>query len=272
MSLRLRLAAAAGLGLFSIVLPVSWGCQGTCGSSGECADTDFCSIANGVCLTPKSLGFCKTKPDTCAQVLSPVCGCDGKTYSNSCEASIAGTSVAAAGVCGATCGGVTAVKCAATEFCDFTPGTCGIAAPSGACVTPPATCTALSSPVCGCDRKTYTSACEASKARMPIFSAGECSCGGPDGLACEDGRYCQLPLGACLGPNAIGSCKLPPTDCTSVKSPVCGCDGVVYDNACQAAAAKVSITGTMTCAKIDAGAGDAGGDAGDAGGDATDGG
>jgi hypothetical protein len=265
MSLRFRLAAAAGLGLFTVLLSISWGCQGTCGSSAECADTEYCSIANGVCLTPKSIGICKAKPDACAQVLSPVCGCDSKTYSNSCEASIAGVSVAATGVCGATCGGVTAVKCGATQFCDFAPGTCGNATPSGACVTPPATCTAISNPVCGCDRKTYKSSCEASKAMVPIFAAGECSCGGPDKLLCEDGRYCQLPSGACLGANATGQCKLPPTSCTSVKSPVCGCDGVIYDNACQAAQAGASITGTATCNKIDAGAGDAGGDGGDGG-------
>jgi hypothetical protein len=50
-----------------------------------------------------------------------------------------------------------------------------------------------------------------------------------------------------------------------VKSLVCGCDGVVYNNACEAAKAGASITGTATCTKIDAGAGDAGGDGGDGG-------
>jgi hypothetical protein len=259
MSLRLRLAAAASLGLIAIFLPMSWGCQGTCGSSTECASDEYCSIANGVCLTPKSLGFCKAKPDACAQVLAPVCGCDGKTYSNSCEASIAGVSVAANGVCGAGCGGVTAVKCGATEFCDFAAGSCGNANPTGSCAAPPKSCPGLSSPVCGCDRKTYASACEASMAMVSIFANGECPCGGPDNVACEDGRYCQLATGACLGPSAGGSCKLAPTDCTSVKSPVCGCDGVIYDNACQAAKSKVSITGTATCTKITADAGSDGG-------------
>jgi hypothetical protein len=260
------LAAAAGLGLFAILLPASWGCQGTCGSSAECDSTEFCSIANGVCLTPKSLGFCKAKPDTCAAVLAPVCGCDGKTYSNSCEASIAGISVAANGVCGATCGGVTAAKCAANEFCDLTPGTCGNASPSGACVVPPTSCPEVSSPVCGCDHKTYKSACAATMAKVALFSNGECACGGPDAIACEDGRYCELATGACLGPSATGSCKLAPATCTSVKSLVCGCDGVVYQNACEAAKAQVSITGTATCTKITADAGtDGGGDAGDGG-------
>jgi hypothetical protein len=97
---------------------------------------------------------------------------------------------------------------------------------------------------------------------VPVFASGECPCGGPDNIACADGRYCQLATAACLGPSASGSCKLPPTDCTQVKSPVCGCDGVVYDNACEAAKAQVSITGTMSCTKADAGTSDAGGDGG----------
>jgi Kazal-type serine protease inhibitor-like protein len=261
MSLRLRLAAAAGLGLFAILLPASWGCQGTCGSSEECGADEYCSIANGVCLTPKSLGFCKAKPASCASVPAPICGCDGKTYSNSCEASIAGISVAATGVCGAQCGGITAVKCGTGQFCDFVPGSCGNANPAGACVAPPTSCPEISNPVCGCDHRTYKSACEASKAMVPVFATGECPCGGPDSVACEEGRYCQLPSSACLGPNASGSCKLPPTTCTNVKSTVCGCNGVVYDNACEAAKAKMSITGTMSCTKVDAGVGVGGGGA-----------
>lgn len=247
-----------GLGLFAIALPLSWGCQSTCGSSAECASDEYCSIANGVCLTPRSLGFCKAKPAACAQVMAPACGCDGKTYSNSCEASILGISIAANGVCGASCGGAADVKCGASEFCDFVPGSCASANPSGECKAPPTTCPSISEPVCGCDQKTYKSACEAQKAQVSIFAKGECSCGGPDGVACEEGRYCQFASGACLGPSPTGACKQPPAQCTGVKSPVCGCDGVIYDNACAAAKAQVSITGTMSCTKIDAGAGDGG--------------
>lgn len=40
-------------------------------------------------------------PDMCPQVVAPVCGVNGKTYSNSCMAEVAGVAVASAGSCAA---------------------------------------------------------------------------------------------------------------------------------------------------------------------------
>jgi hypothetical protein len=38
-------------------------------------------------------------PDSCPQIFAPVCGVNGKTYSNSCMAEVAGVAVASTGSC-----------------------------------------------------------------------------------------------------------------------------------------------------------------------------
>lgn len=52
--------------------------------------------------------------------------------------------------------------------------------------------------------------------------------------ACDPGQYCRFPDGACAGP---GSCEFRPDDCTGEPTdPVCGCDGLEYENPCEARA------------------------------------
>jgi hypothetical protein len=50
-------------------------------------------------MYPDKSGVCRTKPQVCPMIYKPVCGMDGKTYGNSCQAAAAGTSVEHDGAC-----------------------------------------------------------------------------------------------------------------------------------------------------------------------------
>jgi predicted secreted protein len=74
-------------------------CGGLIGKTCSAAGT-YCDYpASASCGAADQTGKCDTKPQFCPAVIIPVCGCDGKTYNNSCEANRAGASVAKGGPC-----------------------------------------------------------------------------------------------------------------------------------------------------------------------------
>ncbi|MCU0620044.1 MAG: hypothetical protein MUC69_00920 [Gemmatimonadales bacterium] len=64
-----------------------------------CAGGLYCAYAEGLCGKGDTMGTCTETPRSCRQHHEPVCGCDGETYSNSCLAAVASTSVAHSGAC-----------------------------------------------------------------------------------------------------------------------------------------------------------------------------
>ncbi|HEY7374394.1 MAG TPA: hypothetical protein VIF57_19680, partial [Polyangia bacterium] len=102
------------------------GTSASCGGSAHtmCASsTQFCELATGACPAVNPSGACVTKPTSCNPITAPVCGCDGKTYTNDCSREASGISKWADGECSA-------------ETCPATAPTSGIACTQGniACV------------------------------------------------------------------------------------------------------------------------------------------
>jgi hypothetical protein len=67
-----------------------------CEGPDQCEIGEFCEKPGGMC---ESVGVCTGTPDACALFFDPVCGCDGQTYSNECDANQGRTSVAHEGEC-----------------------------------------------------------------------------------------------------------------------------------------------------------------------------
>lgn len=154
-------------------------CGGRRGST--CATDEYCRYEPAdMCGRADATGTCTKVPKgvACDAIYAPVCGCDGKTYSSECVATLAGVSVDHTGECGATsetCGGLLGKTCPSGSFCDFPPEMmCGAADGTGTCAPKPSICTAELNPVCGCDGKTYGNACSANSAGVSVASKGAC--------------------------------------------------------------------------------------------------
>lgn len=75
-------------------------------------------------------------------------------------------------------------------------------------------------------------------------------CGGFAGFVCADeGDYCFYEESQSCGfADQMGSCKVRPDACAAVVgTPVCGCDGKTYADACHAAVAGISVRSQGPC-------------------------
>jgi hypothetical protein len=65
----------------------------------QCDAGLWCQMPTGQCVIPDGAGTCAKAPEICNQIFLPVCGCNGRTFSNDCERQMSKVSKAHDGRC-----------------------------------------------------------------------------------------------------------------------------------------------------------------------------
>jgi hypothetical protein len=99
----LSLLTALAIGPGALADELGAACGGVAGA--KCGAGLYCDFGDGQALKPSSCGHadhpgqCAKIPQICTDEVKWVCGCDGKRYSNACEAHRKGVTVAIPGKC-----------------------------------------------------------------------------------------------------------------------------------------------------------------------------
>jgi hypothetical protein len=80
-------------------------------------------------------------------------------------------------------------------------------------------------------------------------------CRGIANLKCDEAYFCDWEDDSCGTGEQLGTCTPRPTECQPERMPRCGCDGIAYDNACEAHKAGTDVAALSICAFV--GPGDA---------------
>ncbi|HNO77462.1 MAG TPA: Kazal-type serine protease inhibitor domain-containing protein [Phycisphaerae bacterium] len=212
-------------------------CAIECQDNVECTGFfAYCAKGIGEC---DGGGVCEATLQSCPQVYDPVCGCDGQTFFNICDAASQRINVAYLGEClPPSC--VQNSDCDPHHFCSKPDSECG---GDGVCVPTPQNCPSVFDPVCGCDGQTYSNHCVASESGQSVASDGACPEQCRNDTECDIDQFC-LKEGCS---DEFGACAENPQSCPLVFDPVCGCDGLTYDNACIALQAGANVDWDGPC-------------------------
>nr|XP_057941190.1 agrin isoform X4 [Doryrhamphus excisus] len=180
---------------------------------------------NAVCLVEQLTSRCSCDPIECDGTYKPVCGKDGRTYTNDCMRRKA------------ECHSKSLVPVKHAGPCDLdTPSPCTdkVCEHGAVCVVKnnepvcecPEACSQTSDPVCGSDGHSYGSPCEMRAMGCALQKAIHIQHKGPCDEACVNcsfGAICDAQSGLCV-------CA---TECVESHQPVCGSDGATYNSECE---------------------------------------
>jgi hypothetical protein len=177
----------------------------SCGtaSAKACGAGKYCMFNLGICASKDdSGGVCRELPSSCDSNVEPVCGCDGTTYGNACEAASKGVNVAFTGECSnqpglcdeSACGsppGALSMPCA--DSSEHRSGlSCVATGPEGMCTWQWLECPSEGT----CD----ITAADLAPGRC--FEDGDCA----GGQKCEGASICPCAT-QCFSPDVPGYCK-----------------------------------------------------------------
>lgn len=88
---------------------------------------------------------------------------------------------------------------------------------------------------------------------VPTDGGSGVTCGGFAGTTCLPTEWCDFGRNDCGSSDGTGTCKPRPVACDDSFDPVCGCDGTVHSNECDAQAAGFDLSVIGSC-RIEPGA------------------